>query len=271
MATDFGDQLRGRWAAGEPAFGAWCVLPGALPAEVLARCGFDWACVDLQHGLAGLETAPAMLQAISLSGIPPLVRVPGNEPWLIGRALDLGAAGVIVPLVSSPEEAARAATACRYPPVGNRSFGPLRASSPERSDPAYANGQVLCIVMIETREGVDSLPAICTVDGVDAVYVGPRDLALSHGLTPGPELDELIGRILATCRDLGVPAGIQTRSGEAARGYANAGFLFAGIASDRELLAEAAVRELTVARGAEPAPRTPADPTLRAVSSSLGR
>lgn len=266
MASDFGDQLRTRWADGEPAFGLFCILPGSLPAEVVAQCGFDWACVDLQHGLAGLESAPAMLQAISLTGVAPLVRVPANEPWLIGRVLDLGAAGVIVPLVSSAEEAARAAAASRYPPAGARSFGPLRTSEVPHSD-----SPALCIVMIETREGVQSLPAICGVPGVDAVYVGPRDLALSHGLTPGPEFEELIGSILSTCRALGMPAGIQTRSGEAARGYTDAGFLFAGIVSDRELLAQAAVRELEAARGVAPEPRAPAGPALRASVSSLGR
>ena len=264
MASDFGDQLRQAWAAGRPTFGGWCSIPDPFAAEVLAQCGFDWACVDLQHGLAGLETAGSMLQAISLSGIPPLVRIPANEPWIVMRALDLGAAGVIVPLVSSPDEAEQAARACRYPPEGGRSYGAVRVSSRRRADARHANQQVVCIPMIETLGGVEQLDEILAVPGVDGIYVGPRDLALSHGLAPGADLDDLIGRILAACRRLGVPAGIHTGSGADARRYADAGFAFCTIATDRELLARGASSELAAALGRAPEARPPADPTLRA-------
>jgi 4-hydroxy-2-oxoheptanedioate aldolase len=266
---DFGDALRARWRAGSPTFGAWCSIPDPFAAEVIAQCGFDWACVDLQHGLAGLESVGAMLQAISLSGIPPLVRVPANEPWLVNRVLDLGAAGVIVPLVSSAEEAARAARACRYPPDGVRSHGPARLSTPQRTNAGYANEQVVCLVMIETEGGVSQLEEIVAVPGVDGVYVGPRDLALSHDLAPGDELDGLISQILATCRARGVPAGIHTRGGAEARRLANDGFLFCTIATDRELLARGASAELEEALGERSAPRAPDPPTLRANVSYL--
>jgi 4-hydroxy-2-oxoheptanedioate aldolase len=269
VASDFGDRLRDGWSGGRPSVGGWCSIPDPFAAEVVARCGFDWACVDLQHGLAGLEAAGPMLQAISLSGLPPLVRVPANEPWVVMRVLDLGAAGVVVPLVSSPEEAERAARACRYPPEGIRSFGPVRVSSARRVDAAYANAQVACIVMIETVGGVDRLDEILAVPGVDAIYVGPRDLALTHGLSPGAELDALIARILATSRAQGVPAGIHTRSGSEARGYADAGFAFCTIATDRELLARGASAELAAALGRDPEPPAPPEPTLRANVSYL--
>ena len=260
--------IRRRWSAGEPAFGAWCTIPSSLAAEIMGQLGFDWVCVDLQHGLAGLESAAPMLQAITAAGPVPLVRVPANEPWLIMRALDLGASGVVIPLVGTAEEAARAAAACRYPPDGVRSWGPVRTSPALGGDSGERNERVLCLVMVETRDGVENLDAICAVPGVDGVYVGPRDLALSHGLSPGPELDGLIEHIAATCRLHGVPPGIHARSGESARAYAEAGFLFASVATDRELLARVSRAELAAALGREPAPE-PVSPggVLRAAVS----
>jgi 4-hydroxy-2-oxoheptanedioate aldolase len=260
--------VRRRWSSGEPAFGAWCTIPSPLSAEIMGQFGFDWVCVDLQHGLAGLESAAPMLQAITVTGATPLVRVPANEPWLVMRVLDLGASGVVVPLVGSPEEAERAARACRYPPDGVRSWGPVRTSAALGADARERNDRVLCIVMIETREGVENLDAICAVPGVDGVYVGPRDLGLTHGLSPGSELESLIGRIVSTCRRHGVPAGIHARSGASARAYAEAGFLFASVATDRELLARSALAELGAALGRDPtAGPVPADGLLRAAVS----
>jgi 4-hydroxy-2-oxoheptanedioate aldolase len=263
--TGFDSAVRRRWQAGEPAIGAWCSIPSALSAEVVAQAGFDFVCVDLQHGLADLGSAAAMLQAISLTGADPLVRVPANEPWLIMRALDLGAAGVIVPLVGSADEAARAAGACRYPPAGIRSWGPVRVASTRATDAAACNARVLCLPMIETQEGVANLEAICAVPGVDGIYIGPSDLALSHGLAPGPELEALLARIVATARQCGLPAGIHVRTGAAARERAEAGFLLAGIATDRELLWRASLGELAAARGTErETGRPPAEGLLRA-------
>lgn len=240
-----GQELRARLAAGEPAYGVWCALDGVLAAEVAALAGFDWACVDLQHGGVSLDAAPPVFQAISAAGVEPLARVAANAHWLIGRTLDLGAAGVIVPMVDGPEEALHAVEAVRHPPVGTRSYGPVRTS-------AHA-GDPLCIVMCETRGSVEALGEICAVPGVDAVYIGPRDLSLSHGLEPGPELERVIERIRTTCTQAGVPVGIHTRSGTRARGYVEAGFRFAAVGSDRDLLARAVATELEVARGAPPA------------------
>lgn len=239
------EDLRARLSAGKPAYGVWCALDGVLAAETVALAGFDWACVDLQHGGASLDAAASVLQAISAAGVVPLARVPANDHRLIGRALDLGAAGVIVPMVNSPDEARRAVAAARYPPAGTRSYGPVRASA-QAGDP-------LCIVMCETRGSVETLGEICAVPGVDAVYVGPHDLSLSHGLEPGPALDQVIEQIRTTCAQAGVPAGIHTGSGTRAQGYVEAGFRFAAVGSDRGLLARAAATELEVARGVPPA------------------
>lgn len=241
-----GLELRVRLAAGEPVYGVWCALDGVLAAEVVALAGCDWACVDLQHGGASLDAAAPAFQAISAAGVAPLARVAANEHRLIGRALDLGAAGVIVPMVNGPDDARRSAEAARYPPVGTRSYGPVRASA-HLDDP-------LCIVMCETRASVEALGEICAVPGVDAVYIGPRDLALSYGLEPGPELERVIDEIRVTCTRAGVTAGIHTGFGTRARAYVEAGFRFVAVGSDRGLLAQAAATELEVARGMPPAP-----------------
>ena len=179
-------------------YGAWCTLGSPLSVEVLGRLGFTYVCVDLQHGLDGLESAAQSIQAISTTGALPFVRVPANEPWLIGRVLDLGARGVVVPLVSTAAEAARAATACRYPPEGVRSWGAVRTSGSLGATAVERNLGVLCIVMVETVSAVENLEAICGTAGVDAVYVGPSDLGLSHGLPPGSELDRVIAGIAET-------------------------------------------------------------------------
>jgi 4-hydroxy-2-oxoheptanedioate aldolase len=251
--------LRERWARGGPSYGAWCTIDSSLAVELVALAGFDWVCIDLQHGAAGIESAGPLLQAVSVAGAAPILRVPANEPWLIGRALDLGATGVIVPMVDSPEEASRAVTAARYPPAGSRSIGRIRTDG--------TDDKPLCVVMCETWAGVEGLPEICAVAGVDAVYVGPRDLALSHGVEPGRELEAVIGRIVASCREQGVPAGIQARSGADAAAYTRAGFSFAAVGSDRDLVARAAAAELTAALGGEATPLATSPPdVLRAAA-----
>ena len=254
--------LRRRLAAREPAYGSWAALGTPLSGEILARLGFAYVCVDLQHGLDGLDTLASAVQGIAACGSLPIARVPGNEPWVIGRALDLGAGGVVVPLVSSAEEAERAARACRYPPDGTRSYGRVRVAAPELTE-QERNERVFCFPMVETQAAVVNLEAIASTPGVDGVYVGPRDLALDHGLeAASPELRELLASIARRAREVGVPAGIHTPSGEAARAAIETGYTFATIASDRELLAVAARRELAAALGDEPARRTPADDDL---------
>jgi 4-hydroxy-2-oxoheptanedioate aldolase len=261
--------LRERLAQFGPAFGGWTGLGGPLAGEILAGTGFDYVCVDLQHGTGSLESAPAVLQGIAAAGSVPLLRVPGNEPWVIMRALDLGAFGVFVPMVSTVEEAARAAGACRYPPDGSRSWGPVRSAGVLGASAGERNASVLCFVMIETRAGVANLEAICATPGVDGIYVGPRDLGLAYGLEMGdPELTELTREIAARCRECGVPAGIHVRSGETARAAVELGFAFASLASDRDLLARVARRELADALGHGPERRPASDADLLRAAAS---
>jgi 4-hydroxy-2-oxoheptanedioate aldolase len=237
------------------AHGAWCMIPSAFAAEVQSAAGCDWLCVDLQHGLMDDEEMRLMVQAAAIRGTPVVVRVPWNEPGAIMRALDAGAEGVLVPMVNTAEEARQAAAASHYPPLGYRSWGPLR-SSMARADfsPAVGNDQVVCLVMIETVEAVDNLESILEVPGVDGVVVGPNDLAISHsgandGAGTSPYDIELIERIAEACGRRGLVAGISCTSGEDARRWERAGYSLLGLPSDAALLAQGMVRQLASARG----------------------
>jgi 4-hydroxy-2-oxoheptanedioate aldolase len=231
--------LRERWTAGEPTFGAWCTIPSPWSAEVAARSGHDWVCVDTQHGLIGYDVMLPMLQAITAGGVPSFVRVQWNEPGTIMKALDAGAGGVIVPMVNSPEEARSVVGACRYPPHGFRSMGPTRART--------LGGDwrlPICVVMIETVEAVKRADEILAVPGVDAVFVGPNDLAVSAGLDSSyegrhPEHQRMIEAVAKSAKAHGVVAGIMCGSAEVARQWHNAGYQMLALDSDTRLLTAA--------------------------------
>jgi 4-hydroxy-2-oxoheptanedioate aldolase len=237
------------------AHGAWCMIPSAFAAEVQSAAGCDWLCVDLQHGLMDEAEMRLMVQAADIRGTPVVVRVPWNEPGAIMRALDAGAEGVVVPMVNTAEEARLAAGASRYPPLGYRSWGPLR-SGMARPDfnPAIGNEQVVCLVMIETAEAVENLESILEVPGIDGVLVGRNDLAISHsGATEGagtsPRDVEMIERIARECARCGVVAAITCTSGEDARRWERAGYSLLGLPSDAALLGQGMVQQLASARG----------------------
>jgi 4-hydroxy-2-oxoheptanedioate aldolase len=247
--------LRAAWSEGRTAFGLWMTVPGSIGAEIFAEVGADYVCVDQQHGVIGYDSMVPMFQAIRAEGTAPITRVLSNDPFLIMKALDAGAWGVIVPLVNNAEDAARAASACRYPPQGMRSYGPVRAAGVIGSrDPEDLGGEVLCIVMVETREGLERVEEIAATPGLDGVYIGPSDLALSLGLTPTLDVQEgehaeAISRIREACHRNGIAAGIHSASGESAREHTEAGFDMVTVATDAALLRAAALREVTVARG----------------------
>ena len=184
MATVFA--LRDKWAKGEPVFGIFASLPCAFACEVATIKGVDYVCVDQQHGVTDYRDMIEMARAIDARGSVPLTRVPANEDWVIGKNLDAGAQGVIIPMVSNPEQARKAVAACRYPPKGERSNGPARAAivMGTRDQKALGDG-VLCLPMIETREGLEKVEAIAATPGLDGLYIGPSDLAISLGLGPG--------------------------------------------------------------------------------------
>ena len=174
--------LKALWHAEQGATGVWITLADPVTAEVIARRGFDYLVIDMQHGVAGPDTMAPLLSATNGTTTEVLVRVPWNEPAIIMRALDLGAAGVIVPLVNTADDARAAVAACRYPPDGMRSWGPWRAGVEGRVVvPAEANRDTICVVMVETEFAMRNLDEIVAVPGVDAVYIGPNDLALGLG------------------------------------------------------------------------------------------
>jgi 4-hydroxy-2-oxoheptanedioate aldolase len=252
-----GRRLRAKWDAGEPTFGLWAAIPSSLTAEMAAAAGYDYVCVDLQHGLSDEPTMVSMFQATVAAGSTPLARVAWNEPWLVMRALDLGAAGVIVPMVSSGAEATRAVKACRYPPDGNRSYGPVRAELTVGSAaPAELAASVLCFAMVETREGLERLEEIAGTPGLDGIYIGPADLSLALGLTPpatgGQPLEDAIARVRDACHAHGLIAGMHCAGGAAAQARAAEGFELITAGMDSSLLKSAISRELADARTLTP-------------------
>ncbi len=235
------NSLRAIWAGRGAALGGWLTVPSSVSAEIMAHGGFDWVCVDMQHGLIDYSEMVHMLQGVSSTETVPLVRVPRNEPGIIGKSLDAGAWGIIVPMVNSREEAEAAVAACRYAPAGIRSYGPVRANYYAGFDYfARANDEVACIVMVETAVAVEKVEEIVSVPGVDAVYIGPADLSVTLGLPPGPDQDDqsftgALERVLDACRRHDVVPGIAGNATTAPKRLRQ-GFRLVEVASDAGLL-----------------------------------
>ena len=232
------NRLREIWAAGKPAIGGWCNMPGGFSAELMASQGWDAVTIDTQHGVIGYADMLAMLQAISTTPATPLVRVAWNQPGEIMRALDAGAYGVICPMVNDAAECAAFVQACRYPPDGYRSSGPTRAIVYGGADYlAKANGEVLAFAMVETAEGLADVEAIVATPGLDGVYIGPSDLSLALGGPPGqdqeaPRLLEAFDTIQAACRAAGVRVGVHTSSVGYSQKMIARGFDLVSVGSD---------------------------------------
>lgn len=205
-------RLRDCWEHGRAAFGAWSICADPLIAELVAATDVEVVCVDAQHGYADTATLPRLLESMYAVGRAPLVRVRWNDPGQIMRALDAGASGVIVPMLNTAAEALAAARACRFPPNGVRSWGPLWSARPVPTPPE-ADAAVLCVVMIETAQAVENLAEILATPGIDAIYIGPNDLALSCGFgratyRSNPEVDALLTSVLTAGTQAGVPVGL---------------------------------------------------------------
>jgi 4-hydroxy-2-oxoheptanedioate aldolase len=218
----------------------------------VAAAGFDYVCVDMQHGAIGYSDAVHMLQAIGGQGVMPIVRVPANDPAVIGKVLDAGALGVVVPLVGSSAEAARAVAACRYPPRGGRSYGPVRAATVMGSRAIEDLERVFCAVMVETEDGLERVDEIAGTDGVSAVYVGPADLSLALGLPPAYEHEDpvhrtAIDRIRAACERHGIIAGIHCDGGAMASRRLQQGFRMVTVANDLATVRSGMAAELAAA------------------------
>jgi 4-hydroxy-2-oxoheptanedioate aldolase len=243
--------LHDRLEAGQAALGTSLAIPSPFAAELLAHVGFDFLMVDGQHGLLGREAMVAMLQAITGLGATPLVRVAANDAALIGAALDAGAHGVVVPLVEDGAGAARAAAACRYPPEGIRSVGPVRAELYLEGSHAEVNGRVRCIAMVETIAAVGRADEICSCPGIDGVMIGIGDLALSMGLaprTPSEAVEEAVATILRAAVAHGRTAMIGAGGTDLCRTRTEQGFRMLLVGADHLLLRGAATGALTAAR-----------------------
>lgn len=249
------------WREGKQTVGGWLSLGNTHTAETMASLGFDWLCIDLQHGLLDYKDLTVMLPAISTTGVTPLVRVPWNEPYEIMKALDAGAYGVIVPMVNNREEAEQAVAACRYPPGGNRSFGPIRAALYGGGGYAqHANDEIACVAMIETAEGIDQVDEVAATTGLDGIYIGPSDLALAIGLQPTgdndqPEHTATVQKVQDACNRHGVAAGIHTSSLAYAQRYLELGFHFVTLGSDLRFMLRAATEDLAAVRQTAPGAR----------------
>jgi 4-hydroxy-2-oxoheptanedioate aldolase len=213
-------------------FGAWQSLGNSVAAENLARQGFDWIVIDTQHGSIEWEQVAGVIQGIDGSGVGALIRTGWNSPRLIMRALDLGAIGVVVPMISTTEDAVRARDAARYPPAGNRSFGPIRRYYSLDAAPP----EVAVLLMIETAEGLHNVEAIAATPGIDGLFIGPADLALSLGLPLTAIFDRTVfaavDRIVAACQKNGIIAGAASFHEESARELLNRGVTLLTLGSD---------------------------------------
>lgn len=251
-ALEFARRVRNR----QHAIGYWVVLDDPIATERLARLGYDYVAVDAQHGLmgyTGIRNAMLAIDAGATSAA--MVRVEQNDPFAIGRVLDAGATGVIVPLIDTAEDAAAAVRATRYPPEGRRSYGPMRAQLRVGPAPAEANESVLLLAMIETPQGLRNVAEICATPGLDGIYVGPSDLRLAVGgeTSTDPAVDEVfeqaVEKIAKAAEAAGIAAGIHTPNGEVARRRLEQGYTFASVASDLVHLEQAAKAHLSAARG----------------------
>jgi 4-hydroxy-2-oxoheptanedioate aldolase len=180
------NNLRKRWANGEVPIGTWAVVPAISATQTLGQSGFDFVVLEQQHGFISQENLLPLIQAAQISGCTPIVRVGEDDIMGIGRALDLGARGIIVPMVSNVTQARAIADAMKFPPVGRRSYGGLR----NHSSTIEANEDTFCFVMIETPEGVDNAEEILAVPGIDGAFLGPSDLTLTMGIEPDPNVTD---------------------------------------------------------------------------------
>lgn len=220
--------VRTRIAAGQTVVNGWLSIASTYSAEGVGHSGVHAVTVDLQHGMLGFSDALAMMQAISATPATPMVRVPDLNPAQVMHLLDAGAYGIICPMISTPQQAEELVAACRYPPHGNRSFGPSRGMLYGGRDyVAEADGTVMAIPMIETAEAVERIEEILAVEGVDMIYLGPNDLAFAldgHVGHPRPRSEAAMLHVLSSAKRRGIPVGVFCASGEDARRRVAQGF-----------------------------------------------
>ena len=243
------------WRDDKPAYGAWLSSCSTFVAEQMASTGFDWLVVDGEHSPVDIMTMIQMFQAMSASKAIPMARVHWNDPVEIKRILDGGAYGVVIPWVNSAAEAEQAVSACRYPPLGLRGWGPWRGTLYGGRDYGqHANEEIACIIQIETMAAVEKIDEILAVPGIDATMIGPSDLALDMGLDPRPDHQDpahqaACQRVLEACQRHGVAPGIFTAGPEEGKRRAAEGWRFLPIGSDTQFMMQGAIGGLRHVRG----------------------
>ncbi len=250
------NRLRTALAEKPTAFGVWLTLASPVAAEICSWEEPDYICVDLQHGAGYLDALVPMLTAIGYGRACPVVRMLSNDTAEIGKVLDAGAEAVIVPMVNSRADAERAVAACRYAPIGLRSNGAFRGAAFLNAAPHHAvNAEVICLAMIETVDALEQVDEIAAATGLDGLYVGPSDLAVSMGGSPGFEPmpaghAEAVERIRQAAHDKGLIAGMHCYDPVQARTYGSQGFDVVTVSSDAVLLRSGLHEHLRIARSA---------------------
>ncbi|WP_432542410.1 HpcH/HpaI aldolase family protein [Kineococcus sp. SYSU DK002] len=236
-------------AAGRPLFGGWICSGSPVAAEIMAGSGLDWVLVDMEHAPNGLQSVLAQLHAVSGYPVTPVVRVAAADDVLLKQVLDLGAQNVLVPMVSTPEQAREVARATQYPPAGRRGVGSALARSARwnRVEGYLRDGadHVSVVVQVETAEGVANARSIAATPGIDAVLVGPSDLAASMGLLgqqTHPDVVAAVHQTVGEVQAAGKPVGVNAFDPEVARRYVAAGVDFALVGADVTLLARGSER-----------------------------
>jgi 4-hydroxy-2-oxoheptanedioate aldolase len=248
--------LRRRIQSGETLFGAWDSLGSPSSAELLGRSGLDWVVVDLEHGAATEAELLAHLTAIELTGTSALVRPQSGERLRIGRALDLGAEGIVVPRLDTIDQVIEAVTFLRYPPTGQRGVALLtrgaRLGTVNHAGVAALNDDIVGIIQIESPSALEASEAFAATDGVDVLFVGPADLSHSFGI-PGQftsaVYQEALRRVVAACRAHGKAAGILLYDHASFKPHLDLGFTFVGIGADVLFVNDGIKAALAAARG----------------------
>lgn len=242
MVAEFKNPLRQCWSTGRAAVNGWIAVPSPISVEAMASAGWDTLTIDMQHGTADYSDLLTILPIIEKSGTAPMVRVPWLDEAAIMRALDAGALGIIAPMINTAVDAKRLVSACLYPPSGDRSFGPIRARLANNGySVTSANREIVPFAMIETREAVANLEEILSVPSLGGIYIGPADLSLSHGFSPGfdreePEMLELIIGILKKANKAQIPCALHCGCVQYANDMVKSGFSLVTIGSDARFI-----------------------------------
>jgi 4-hydroxy-2-oxoheptanedioate aldolase len=260
------NNIKTMWAEGRPVLNGWCSIGSSFTAEIMAAQGYDSITIDVQHGALDYSSLLPMLQAMRGSAAVPMARVPWLDPAAIMKALDAGAMGIICPMINTRADAEEFVSYMRYPPLGQRSFGPTRAAVAMPGYGVKANEEVLALAMIETKQGVANLEEIAATPGLDGIYVGPADLTLGTQdgrLAPGFDREEdemvaLVRRIADVCAENNIRACLHCGTPEYAARALDWGYSLTTVSGDSRLLAAAASASVSRFRELTGKPENPA-------------